>query len=156
AEVRPLVRRPARGPNEIEWDPERGTIDASRLEGIQAVVNFAGENLAQRWTSNARRRIRDSRVKGTTLLARTLASLAAKPTVFLSGSAMGIYGDRGDEALDESSSLGDGFLAEICKAWEAATAPAMDADIRVAHLRTGIVLSKNGGALPKMLMPFRF
>jgi uncharacterized protein (TIGR01777 family) len=154
-EVRALVRRAARTPAEISWDPERGTIDAARLEGVEAVINLAGENLAQRWTSDVKRRVRESRVKGTTLLSRTLASLAAKPAVLLSGSAIGIYGDRGDEPLDEASTLGADFLAEICKEWEAATAPASDAGIRVVHLRTGLVLSRAGGVLPRLLLPFR-
>ncbi|MDB4878232.1 MAG: hypothetical protein JWM41_4678 [Gemmatimonadetes bacterium] len=154
-EIRPLVRRAARTPLEISWDPEGGTIDTSRLEGVDAVVNLAGENIAQRWTGGAKRRIRDSRVKGTALLARTLALLSAKPRAFLSGSAVGIYGDRGDETLDEASAPGSGFLASVCKDWEAATAPASDAGIRVIHLRTGIVLSSTGGALAKMLPVFR-
>jgi uncharacterized protein len=155
-EVRRLVRRAARSPGEVAWDPARGTIDADALEGVDAVINLAGENLAQRWTDAIKRRIRDSRVQSTTLIARTLATLAGKPRVFLSGSAIGIYGDRGGEVLDESSALGDDFLASVCKEWEAAAEPAVDAGIRVVNLRTGIVLSREGGALPKMLLPFRF
>jgi uncharacterized protein len=155
-EVRRIVRRAARSPQEVSWDPVRGTIDADALEGVDAVVNLAGENLAQRWTDDVKRRIRDSRVQGTSLLARTLATLAVKPRVFLSGSAIGAYGDRGDEVLDESSALGSDFLASVCKAWEDAAEPAADAGIRLVKLRTGIVLSRDGGALPKMLLPFRF
>ena len=155
-EVRRLVRRAARSPSEVVWDPARGTIDADALEGVDAVINLAGENLAQRWTDGIKRRIRDSRVQGTTLIAKTLASLAGKPRVFLSGSAIGIYGNRGDEVLDESSALGSDFLASVCQEWEAAAEPAVDAGIRVVNLRTGIVLSREGGALPKMLLPFKF
>ena len=154
-EVRPLVRRAARAANEIPWDPVRGTIDTARLEGVDGLVNLAGENLAQRWTSDVKRRIRDSRVQGTTLLARTIASLATKPRVFVSGSAIGIYGNRGDEPLDEESTLGDDFLASVCKEWEGATAPASDAGVRVVLLRTGLVLAKDGGVLQKFLLPFR-
>jgi uncharacterized protein (TIGR01777 family) len=153
--VRPIVRRPSKNDSEIVWDVERETIDASRLEGVDAVINLAGESLAQRWNEGVKREIRDSRVKGTSTLSRAIASLGRKPSVMLSGSAMGIYGSRGDETLDESSSLGDDFLASVCKEWEAATAPAEAAGVRVVHLRTGLVLSPNGGGLPKLLIPFR-
>jgi uncharacterized protein (TIGR01777 family) len=119
-------------------------------------VNLAGEGIGnKRWNEEQKARIRDSRVRGTTLLAETLAKLQKAPKVLLSGSAVGFYGDRGDEVLTENSRAGDGFLAELCVAWEAATAPAREAGIRVSHLRTGIVLAGNGGALPKMLMPFK-
>jgi uncharacterized protein (TIGR01777 family) len=154
-EVRRLVRRPAHAPGEISWNPERGFIDSAALDGVDAVINLAGENLAQRWTDEAKRRIRDSRVRSTKLLSKTVATLARKPRAFLSGSAIGIYGNRGDEILDESSSLGDDFLASVCKDWEAAAEPAMDAGVRLVHLRTGIVLSRDGGALPKILLPFK-
>ena len=154
-EVRALVRHPPRSPTEIAWDIDAGTIDAAKLEGVGAVIHLAGENLAQRWSSEIKRKIRDSRVKSTTLLARTLASLTTKPPVLLSGSAIGIYGSRGDEMLDESSSLGDDFLADVCKEWEAASTPAANAGIRVVSLRTGLVLSKDAGLLPKLLLPFR-
>ncbi len=154
-EIRPLVRRPAKSNSEISWNVERGTIDASRLEGVDAVINLAGESLFQRWSDDARRRIRDSRVHGTSLLARTLASLQNKPRVLLSGSAIGVYGSRGDEILDESSAPGDDFLASICKEWEAATESAAAAGIRVVYVRTGLPLHKSGGALEKMLLPFR-
>lgn len=153
--VRPIVRRSPASPNEIGWDPDRGSIDATRLEGAQIVINLAGENIAQRWTGDVKRRIRESRVHGTTLLAKTIISLATKPRALLSGSAIGIYGDRGDELLDETSAPGNDFLASVCKEWEAATMPAADAGIRVVTLRTGIVLAREGGALAKMLMPFR-
>jgi uncharacterized protein (TIGR01777 family) len=153
--VRPLVRRPAQNENEISWDPEHETIDAARLEGVDAVINLAGESLAQRWSDTAKRRIRDSRVKGTAALSRAIASLAMKPRVMLSGSAIGIYGLRGDETLDESSTLGSDFLASVASEWEAATKPAVDAGIRVVYLRSGLVLSPNGGVLAKLLTPFR-
>jgi uncharacterized protein (TIGR01777 family) len=154
--IKHLVRRAARGDSEIAWSPTRGEVDASRLEGVDAVINLAGEKLDQRWTHAVKREIRDSRVQGTALLARAIASLSPRPRVMVSGSAIGIYGDRGDELLDESSGLGSGFLAEVCKEWEAATRPAEDAGVRVVHSRTGIVLAKHGGALQRMVMPFRF
>lgn len=153
--IKRLVRRPARRSDEISWDPAREQLDARALEGVDAVINLAGENLARRWTAGARDRIRSSRVNGTTMLARALAAMPTKPRVMLSASAVGIYGNRGDEILDESSTLGNDFLASVCKDWEGATAPAADAGIRVVHLRTGIVLSRREGVLAKMLLPFR-
>ena len=153
--VRPLVRRDIRSPNEIAWDPAKGTIDTSALEGVDAVINLAGENLAQRWTDSTKHRIRDSRVNATATLSRAIASLSKKPRVLLSGSAMGIYGAHRDETLDESSTVGSDFLASVCVEWEAATSPASDAGIRVVLLRTGLVLSKDGGVLEKMMLPFR-
>lgn len=153
--IKRLVRRPARGSDEISWDPAREQLDARALEGVDAVIHLAGENLARRWTAGARDRIRSSRVNGTTMLARALAAMPTKPRVMLSASAVGIYGNRGDEILDESSTLGNDFLASVCKDWEGATAPAADAGIRVVHLRTGVVLSRREGVLAKMLLPFR-
>lgn len=153
--IKRLVRRPARRSDEISWDPAREQLDARALEGVDAVINLAGENLARRWTAGARDRIRSSRVNGTTMLARALAAMPTKPRVMLSASAVGIYGNRGDEILDESSTLGNDFLASVCKDWEGATAPAADAGIRVVHLRTGIVLSRREGVLAKLLLPFR-
>jgi len=152
-----LVRRdPRPGEDAVRWDPAAGEIDAASLEGIEAVVHLAGEGIAEkRWSAEQKRRILDSRVQGTTLLATALAGLQRRPSVLLSGSAIGFYGDRGDEELTESSSPGDIFLADVCRAWEAATAPAEQAGIRVAHLRTGIVLDRNGGALAKTLPLFR-
>lgn len=155
-EVRRFVRRPARGKGEIAWDPQGGTIDASALEGVEAIINLAGEPLAQRWTDEVKRRIRDSRVNGTALIAKAIAEMTTKPRVFLSGSAIGIYGDRGEEILDENSSLGDDFLAGVCKDWEGATKPAEDVGVRVVHLRTSLVLGRGGGVLPKLLLPVRF
>jgi uncharacterized protein (TIGR01777 family) len=154
-EVRRIVRGVPRSPTDIAWDAARGTFDTARFAGVDAVIHLAGENLTQRWTSNARRRIRESRVAGTEALARALVGLEKKPRVLLSGSAIGIYGDRGDEVLDERSAPGSDFLAEVCVAWEAATAPAAAAGIRVASLRTGLVMSREGGVLAKMLLPFK-
>jgi uncharacterized protein (TIGR01777 family) len=159
-EVLPVVRggsvSGSAGPV-ARWDVDRGEIDAAALEGVDAVVHLAGEGIAEkRWSDEQRRRVLESRSKGTALLAGALAGLTTKPAVLLSGSAIGFYGDRGDEVLTETSPPGTGFLTEVCLAWEAATAPAQDAGIRVAHLRTGIVLDRKGGALAKMLPLFRF
>jgi uncharacterized protein (TIGR01777 family) len=140
----------------VRWDPAQGIIDADALGTVDAVIHLAGENLASgRWTVARKKRIRESRVAGTRLLSETLAALAQPPRVLLSASAVGYYGDRGSETLTESSAPGVGFLAEVCQAWEAATAPASSAGIRVAHLRFGIILSANGGALARMLPLFR-
>ncbi|HVT30518.1 MAG TPA: TIGR01777 family oxidoreductase [Lacipirellulaceae bacterium] len=155
--VRPVVRRLVREEkHEIHWDPTSGTIDAAEFAGVDAVVHLAGENLAaHRWTPQFKEKILTSRVNGTKLLCDTLAALAAKPTVLVSASAIGYYGNRGDERLDESSPPGHSFLASVCQQWEAATLPARDADIRVVNLRIGVVLSTNGGALTQMLTPFK-
>ena len=153
--VRPVVRSGG-GPGTVRWDPSAGTIDAAELAGVDAVVHLAGEPIAdERWSEEQKQRIRSSRVEGTTLVARTVADLDPQPAVLLSGSAIGYYGDRGDEVLTESSPPGDGFLPDVVEAWEAATAPASDAGIRVAHLRTGIVLDADGGALSKQLPLFK-
>lgn len=125
------------------------------VDSADAVVNLAGENIFQRWTASARRRIRDSRVSTTRAIADAIAAAPNKPRVLLSGSAVGVYGNRGDEVLNEASTLGDDFLASVCKDWEAATQPAEQAGVRVVHLRTGIVLARDGGALAKMLLPFQ-
>lgn len=153
-EVLALVRHEP-GKGEIRWDPEAGTIEAGRLDGVDGVVHLAGENIATRWTGEARRRIRESRIKGTGLLARTLAGLPRKPAVLVSMSAVGYYGDRGDEILTESSGAGAGFLATVAREWETAAQPARDAGIRVVHPRMGVVLDGDGGALKKMLPPFK-
>ncbi len=152
-----LVRsRPTSAADEVYWNPSLGEIDAAALEGVDAVVHLAGENLAQvPWTEERKRRIRDSRVMGTSLIARTLAGLDRKPRVLASASAVGYYGDRGDEVLDERSPPGRGFLAEVCREWEASADPARAAGIRVVHPRFGVVLSGRGGALEKMLAPFK-
>jgi uncharacterized protein (TIGR01777 family) len=154
--VRRLVRSERhRRPEDVLWDPAGGRLDARAIDGMDAVVHLAGEPIAQRWTAAAKRRIRDSRIRGTDLLATTIAALPRPPRVMVSGSAMGIYGDRGDEVLDEASPLGTGFLADVAREWEAATFPAARAGIRVVHIRTGLVLSPRGGALGKLLLPFR-
>lgn len=152
-----VVRDPrAATPGDVVWDPEGGTIDAAGLEGVDAVVHLAGEPIgASRWTEATRRRIHDSRQRGTDLLARTLAGLEQRPSVFVSSSAVGIYGDRGSEALTEESSHGDDFLAEVCIAWEQAADPAREAGIRVVHPRTGVVIAKDGPLIDKVELPFR-
>ncbi len=139
----------------IHWDVENGRFDASPLEQVDAVVHLAGEPIAQRWNEARKKAIRDSRVKSTKLLVEGLKSLKRRPKVLLSGSAVGFYGDRGDEMLDERSPPGSGFLPETCQAWEHAAMEAMGFGLRTAVLRTGIVLSTRGGALKKMLPPFR-
>jgi uncharacterized protein (TIGR01777 family) len=155
--VRRLVRRATRDEErEIGWDPVAGTIESAKLSGIDGIVHLAGENLAaHRWNEATKARIRDSRIQSTSLLCRTLAGLASKPSVLVSASAVGYYGDRGDEPVDEASPPGCGFLAELCEQWEAETHPARDADIRVVNLRLGVVLTPEGGALAKMLTPFK-
>jgi uncharacterized protein (TIGR01777 family) len=154
--VRRLVRRPADGPDEVHWDPATGRLDAAALAGVEGVVNLAGPGIGdKRWSDERKRALRDARVDGTDLLARSLAELAEPPAVLVSGSAIGYYGDRGDEVLTEESSAGDDFLSELCEAWEAATAPAAEAGIRVALARTGIVLAPGGGALARLLPLFR-
>ena len=155
--VRRLVRREVLdGDHEIAWDPASGKIDAAELNGIDAVVHLAGESLAaHRWTDSFKKEILESRTRGTRLLSLALAGLGSKPDVLVSASAVGYYGDRGDELVDESSPPGDGFLANVCQQWEAATHAARDAGIRVVNLRMGVVLSPHGGALGSMLSPFK-
>lgn len=141
------------------WDPTADSLPTSALEGVDAVVHLAGAGIGdRRWTESYKSLIRSSRVDGTSVLARAMAEMASAgtgPKVLLSGSAIGVYGNRGDEVLDESSTTGTGFLADVCREWEAATAPAEKAGVRVAHLRTGIVLTPRGGALKKLLPLFR-
>ena len=144
------------GSDGIGWDPAEGRIDAAGFEGIDAVVHLAGEGIGERrWNDEVKKSILDSRVDGTTLLATTLAGLQNPPKVLLSGSATGYYGERGDEILTEESSKGEGFLSDVVEAWESSAKPAVDAGIRTAFLRTGIVLSPDGGALGKMLPIFK-
>lgn len=151
-----LVRRPARHDGEAGWNHRTGLFEADRLEGIDAVVHLAGEPVAGgRWSEAKKRAILSSREQATRFLAERLARLEAPPRVLLSGSAVGLYGDRGAEALDEDAPAGDGFFAVVCRAWEAATAPAEDAGIRTVHLRTGLVLTPRGGFLRPLLLPFR-
>lgn len=156
--VVPMVRRPAKD-GEIHYDPRNGVLDPESLVGVDAVVHLAGAGIGdRRWTDRYRREILESRTLSTSLIAEAMASVASRggPRVLLSGSAIGFYGATGDEELNERSTAGDGFLADICRAWEAATSPAEDAGVRVVHLRTGIVLSPRGGALKKLLPLFRF
>jgi uncharacterized protein len=151
-----FVRGGLTGDDRIGWDPDAGRIDAPALEGIDAVVHLAGESIGGRkWTPEQKRRIRESRTTGTAVLAAAVASREQKPRVFVSASAVGYYGNRGDEILTEDSPPGDGFLAGVCRAWEDETKPAADAGVRTVIVRTGIVLAKHGGALQQMLLPFR-
>ncbi len=151
-----LVRRAPRD-GEVQWDP-RQPLDPAKLAGCDAVVHLAGKNIAGRWTEKFKQEVLESRAAGT----RTLATAAAEsfrqtgqPRVFVSASGVGYYGNRGDEVLTEESAAGAGFLAEVCKQWEAATDPARDAGVRVVNLRIGVVLARDGGALKPMLLPFR-
>ena len=154
-EVIRLVRRSPKS-GEIQWNPKSGTLDAAALEGADAVIHLSGAGIGdKRWTTGYRKEILDSRTDTTALLAKTIASLSRKPSVFLSGSAIGIYGARNDEQLTEVSTHGTGFLAEVCEQWEAAAKPAVDAGVRTVYLRTGIVLSPKGGALKKLLPLFK-
>ncbi len=156
-EVVPIVRRAAID-SEISWDPSAGQLDAKQLIGIDAVVNLSGAGIGdRRWTTSYKRIVLESRTFTTELLSTRLAEVRADggPSRLLSGSAIGFYGARGDEVLDEASATGDGFLAEVCREWEHATAPAEEAGVSVAHLRTGIVLSPKGGALKKLLPLFK-
>ena len=140
----------------VTWDPKSGQLSTVDLEGIDAAVHLAGENIAaSRWTPAQKARIRESRVAGTRLLAETLAKLKAPPKTLVCASAIGFYGDRADQLLNEDSPAGTGFLSDTCREWEGAAKPAADRGIRVVHLRTGVVLASQGGALAKMLTPFR-
>ena len=139
-----------------QWDPDRGTIDASVFSGANAVVHLAGENIASgRWTAARKQQILDSRVNGTKLIAETISRIDPPPRVLVSASATGYYGDRGSEVLREESPSGNGFLSEVCRQWEAATGAATRQGVRVVHLRTGLVLSAHGGAIGRMLFPFK-
>lgn len=140
---------------EAGWDPSAGRLDVSALEDADAVVHLAGETVAGRWNDDKKRRILESRTNSTTLIAETLASMEPRPRVFVCASAIGYYGDRGEEQLAEDSRGGEGFLADVVRAWEAATRPAAEAGVRVVNLRFGIVLSPDGGALGSMLTPFK-
>jgi uncharacterized protein len=151
-----VVRGQAAGDDELSWNPEAGTIDAGGLEGIGGVVHLAGAGIGEkRWTDARKRLILESRTKGTSLLARTLAGLTHPPPALVSASAIGYYGNRGDEPLDEQSTPGNDFVARVCVQWEGTTAPAADAGIRVARVRSGVVLGREGGVLPRLLLPFR-
>jgi uncharacterized protein (TIGR01777 family) len=151
-----LVRGEATEADTIRWSPHAGLIEPEALDGVDTVVHLAGESIAEgRWTPEKKQRIRESRVEGTRALAQSLAGLPSPPEALLCASAIGYYGHRGDAVLDESSAAGQGFLPEVCLEWEDAAGPAAEAGIRVAHLRIGIVLSERGGALAKMLLPFK-
>jgi uncharacterized protein (TIGR01777 family) len=149
-----LVRKASQKPEEIQWDPSR-PLPPETLAGVDAIIHLAGETIVGRWTEARKQRILESRIEGTRHLAQAAAQATPKPKAFICASAIGYYGSRGDEVLKEDSSSGNGFLAEVCRQWEAATRAAADAGIRTVHTRFGLVLSKDGGALPKMLLPFR-
>lgn len=151
-----VVRRRTAGPDELRWDPADGTIDRAGLEGVDAVVHLAGAGIGdQRWSEEYKRTILESRTRSTALLASTLAGLDRPPSVLVSGSAIAVYGDRGDEVLTEQSPPGTSFLADVVRRWEAEAAPAVEAGIRTPFIRTGIVLSPDGGALPRLLPLFK-
>jgi uncharacterized protein len=152
--VKRLVRTSATGQDQILWDPTR-PLPPDSVSGFDAIIHLAGESIVGRWTAGKKQRILDSRTQGTGHLAQALAEAPQRPRVFISASAIGYYGDRGDEILREDSPSGGGFAAEICRQWEAATQPALKAGMRTAQMRFGVVLSAEGGALPKMLPPFR-
>ncbi len=155
-EVYRLTRSTPSEANDIPWNPDRGELPKARLEGLDAVVHLAGENIAgARWNANVKDRIRNSRVQGTKLLCESLTQLQRPPKTLISASAIGFYGDRGADLLNESASAGTGFLADLCQDWEAATEPARAKGIRVVNLRIGFVLSPQGGGLAKMLLPFK-
>jgi uncharacterized protein (TIGR01777 family) len=154
--VRRLVRRAAERENEIAWNPARRELDPQALTAADAIVNLAGESLADgRWTARRRERILRSRTDSTRTLVSALEKLERRPAVLLNASAVGFYGDRGDEVVDESSPVGVGFLPEVCRAWETCAAGAAALGVRVVLLRFGVVLARQGGALAKMLPVFR-
>jgi uncharacterized protein (TIGR01777 family) len=154
-EVIRIVRDKA-AESDVVWNPKERSIDADKLEGVEAVVHLAGAGVGDhRWSASYKQEILSSRIDGTTVLAEAMAQLAHPPAVMVSASAVGYYGSRGNETLTEDSGPGSGFLADVCQQWEAATAPASAAGIRVVNLRTGVVLSAAGGALQKQLLPFR-
>ena len=155
-DVLKLVRRDARAPDEIAWEPAAGTIDVARLEGTEAFINLSGENVgAGRWSAARRERILCSRVDATRTLVTAMSKLTRRPAVFLSASAVGFYGDRGDEVLTEASGIGRGFLPEVCLAWETQANAARALGVRTVLMRFGVVLTRQGGALAKMLPIFR-
>lgn len=155
-EITLLARRsPRQGERAVWWDPAERSVERQQLEGFDAVVHLAGENLMGRWTAEKKARIRNSRVQATRFLADSLGALEKPPKVFLCASAVGYYGDRGDQILDEAQGAGNGFLAGVARDWEAATAPLAQLAVRVVTMRFGVVLSTKGGALEKMLTPFK-
>lgn len=155
-EVVRLVRRDLQGPDEVRWDPRAGTVDVAGLAGTDVVVHLAGAGVGDhRWTDEYKREILDSRVDGTHTIVRAMLELDPRPRALVAGSAIGYYGDTGDRAVDESSPAGTGFLADVVRAWEAASEPAAAAGIRVTHARTGLVVAKEGGAWSRMFPLFR-
>lgn len=155
-EVYAMVRRPATSPSELSWDPATGHVDAGRLSKMDAVVHLAGENIAaKRWSDEQKRKIRSSRLDATYKLATAISSVTPRPSVLVSASAIGFYGNRDEQILSENSSMGEGFLAQLCKDWEDATLPAAASDVRVVNARISMVLSANGGALGKLLPIFK-
>ena len=147
------IGRTARQEGDIVWDPMEGNLDPALIEAVDAVVNLAGETIEGRWTAKKKKKILESRVKGTQLLSQTFQRLDTPPKIFVSSSASGFYGDRGEEILTESSTAGNGFLADVCKAWEAAADTS--SETRLAIARTGVVFDPSGGALQKLLIPIR-
>ena len=155
-EIVRLVRHRSGQPGNVVWDPLGESMEPAPLEGVDVVVHLSGESLADgRWTNAKKKRFWDSRVCSTSLLSKTLAQLQRQPSLMISASAVGFYGDRGEEILTEDSPAGTGFVADLCREWEGASAVVAAAGVRVIHMRLGIVLARNGGALPKMLTPFR-
>jgi uncharacterized protein (TIGR01777 family) len=155
-QVRRVVRHRPTADDQVGWDPQAGTIDLDALAGVDAVVHLAGESIgARRWSDEQKRRIEESRTRGTALVARAVSELDPRPQVLLSASGMNYYGDRGDDEVTEADPPGSGFLADVCVAWEAAAQPAIGAGVRTAFLRTGLVLDAGGGALAKMLPLFK-
>jgi uncharacterized protein len=149
-----LTRGKPSGPSEIQWDPHQ-PLSPEAISGIDAVVHLAGETIAGRWTEEKKWRIRESRVQGTKNLAESIANATQRPGAFVCASAIGYYGNRGDEVLREDSAAGSDFLSDVCREWEAAASPAAHVGVLTSHTRFGLVLSRNGGALPQMLTPFR-
>jgi uncharacterized protein (TIGR01777 family) len=155
-EVLRLVRHPSRLPDEVQWDPRAGTVDVSGLQGVDGVIHLAGAGVGDhRWTDSYKREILDSRVNGTQAIAKAMATLEPRPRVLVSGSAIGWYGDTGDDAVDETAPAGEGFLADVVRAWEAAADPAEQAGIRVTYARTGLVVAREGGAWARMFPLFK-
>ncbi len=150
-----LVRREPRSPGEVRWDPAARVLDPTVLSTVDAVVNLAGANIGRLWTEAHKRRIRASRVDTTATLAAAIVAAEHRPAVWLNASAVGYYGDTGERPVDESAPPGRGFLADVCQAWESATAPAAEAGVRVVKLRTGLPLDRGGGLLKPLLIPFR-
>lgn len=153
--IKRIVRSAPKDDSQIRWSPTANEIEADKLMDVDVVINLAGEPVVGRWNAKKKQRIRDSRVMGTRLIAQTLAALPQRPKLLINASGIGYFGSRGDEVLTEAASLGQGFLADVCKQWEAATEPAIAAGVRVAMMRFGMILSPKGGALAAMLPAFK-